>query len=434
MHDSKHGSHDGLHEGGHSGTHDHHGHGMGHAQPIGFDQPKKSEEQQENDEIAARINRIQHTIFVLSGKGGVGKSTVAVNLAVALSLKGLKVGIIDIDIHGPSVPQMLHLTNSGLQQDDDGIQPMKYNDNLKAISMGFLLQNRDEAVIWRGPLKMKVIKQFIKDVAWGDLDYLIVDSPPGTGDEPLSIVQLIPHADGALIVTTPQEVSVADVRRCVSFAQKMNVPVLGIIENMSGFICPSCGERHNIFHEGGGRRMAEDMHVQFLGAIPLEKEIVDASDSGMPYIEHFQKSKAALEFAGIVDILAAKLGTPAIVTAKEKPKASLRIAIPVSGENLNTHFGHCDQFAIYDIDESKKTVVDSMMLPPPGHQPGALPAFLGEHGVNLILTGGMGSQAQSLFKDQGILVILGVPVEKPDKLIMDYLSGNLDSGSNACDH
>jgi predicted Fe-Mo cluster-binding NifX family protein/predicted RNA-binding Zn-ribbon protein involved in translation (DUF1610 family) len=311
---------------------------------------------------------------------------------------------------------------------------MKYNDNLEVISMGLLLQSRDEAVIWRGPLKMQVIKQFIKDVAWGDLDYLIVDSPPGTGDEPLSIVQLIPHADGTVIVTTPQEVSVSDVRRCVNFAHKVNTPVLGVVENMSGFVCPTCGDRINIFHKGGGKKMAEEMRVPFLGAIPIEKEIVDASDSGKPYVEHFPESAAAKEFNSIVEILSAKLVAPETVAAKDKPKTSLRIAIPVSGDNLNTHFGHCESFAIYDIDQTKKTVVDSMTVPSPGHQPGVLPAFLGEHGVNLILTGGMGERAQSLFANEGIHVILGVPVEKPDKLIEDYLSGNLVSGENVCDH
>lgn len=193
-------------------------------------------------------------IVVLSGKGGVGKSTVAVNLATALALNGLRVGLLDVDIHGPSVPTMLGLENETLKGGPEGLFPVEFG-GLKIMSLGFLLQNPDDAVIWRGPMKMGVIKQFLTDVQWGDLDYLIVDAPPGTGDEPLSICQLIQPLDGAVIVTTPQKVAAIDVRKSISFCRRLAVPVLGVIENMSGFVCPKCGEVTQILPTGGGKRL-----------------------------------------------------------------------------------------------------------------------------------------------------------------------------------
>ncbi len=249
--------------------------------------------------LEERLGRIRHVILVLSGKGGVGKSTVAVNLAVSLSLAGKRVGLLDVDIHGPSVPKMLHLEEAAVQMNGDAIVPVE-KAGLKVMSIGLLLHDRDDAVIWRGPLKMGVIRQFLKDVDWGDLDYLIIDSPPGTGDEPLSICQLVKNPDGAVIVTTPQDVATADVRRSITFCRQLNLPVIGVVENMSGFVCPKCREITNIFKAGGGERMAQDMGVPFLGRIPIDPAIDEACDIGRPFVSDCDHSQTAKAFTQII--------------------------------------------------------------------------------------------------------------------------------------
>ena len=250
----------------------------------------------ENLELTQRMSRIKFKVIVMSGKGGVGKSTVAVNLAISLSLSGKRVGLLDVDIHGPSVPKLLNLEGRPLGLIDEKMIPVSLSDNLQVMSIGFLLQNKDDAVIWRGPMKYNVIKQFLKDVQWGDLDFLVIDSPPGTGDEPLAVCQLIGDADGAVVVTTPQEVAIADVRKSIDFCRKLNLPVLGVVENMSGFACPHCGKATDIFRSGGGERMAQEMAVPFLGRIPLDPQIAQACDAGKPYIYHFSQTETAKAF------------------------------------------------------------------------------------------------------------------------------------------
>ena len=258
----------------------------------------------ERQEIARRMCQIGHKVLVLSGKGGVGKSTVAANLAAALARRGLKTGLLDIDLHGPSIPKLLGLEGEGLTADGKQIIPAAYGENLKVVSIGFMLQSPDDAVIWRGPLKMGVIKQFLKDVAWGSLDWLVVDSPPGTGDEPLSICQLIQDADGAIIVTTPQQVAVTDVRKCITFCRKLDLPVLGVVENMSGFVCPHCGQRSEPFGSGGGERMAAEMGVPFLGRIPLDPAVMASGEAGKPFALSDGESAAA--FNAVVQKLVAQ--------------------------------------------------------------------------------------------------------------------------------
>jgi len=259
---------------------------------------KLTESQQEFEErrrLAARLCRIKHKIVVLSGKGGVGKSTVAVNLAMGLHLAGKKVGLLDVDIHGPSIPTMLGLEAGKVLEADGELLPVEL-DGLKVISLGFFLAEQDEAVIWRGPMKTGVITQFIRDVAWGDLDYLIVDSPPGTGDEPLSVCQTLEGADGAVIVTTPQKVAAVDVRKSISFCRQIKMPVLGVIENMNGFVCPNCGELSAVFRSGGGRQMADDMQVPFLGSVPIDPQIAEAGDSGVAFLQRYADSATAKLF------------------------------------------------------------------------------------------------------------------------------------------
>lgn len=249
--------------------------------------------------LQARLCRIKHKIVILSGKGGVGKSMVAVNLAAALMLSGRRVGLLDVDISGPSIPAMLGLENSSLKGGSDGLQPVKLG-GMKIMSSGFLLQNPEEALIWRGPMKMGIIRQFLADVEWGDLDYLIADAPPGTGDEPLSFCRLVQPLDGAVIVAAPGK-SAADVRRSISFCRELSVPVLGVVENMSGFVCPQCGKITQIFPAGAGKKTAADMNVPFLGTIPLDPAIAHAGDAGRAFIQHFAGSPTALIMQVILD-------------------------------------------------------------------------------------------------------------------------------------
>jgi len=238
-----------------------------------------SERAEAQEKLHRRLAAIRHTVVVLSGKGGVGKSTVAVNLAAAAARAGLSVGLLDVDIHGPSIPTMLGLVGARATADEDGLAPVRLG-RLKVMSIGLLLGERDEAVIWRGPMKMKAIEQFLRDVVWGDLDLLVVDAPPGTGDEPLSVCQLIERPDGAVIVTTPQEVALAAVRRSITFCRRLDMPILGVVENMSGFRCPGCGLVTEVFGAGAGEGMAAEMGVPFLGRIPIDAAVAAACDAG----------------------------------------------------------------------------------------------------------------------------------------------------------
>ena len=262
---------------------------------------KMRQKAEEEMKIARNMKRIKHKIAVMSGKGGVGKSTVSVNLAMALAMKGRQVGILDMDIHGPNVPKMLGIEGHRLEAVDGGIGPVLVEPGIKVISMAFLLENPDTPVIWRGPLKLSAMKQFLGDVVWGDLDYLIIDLPPGTGDEHMNVAQLLPESDGAVIVTTPQEVALLDSRKSVKFAETLKMPVIGIVENMSGLICPHCGKEINIFKSGGGEKAANEMGIKFLGKIPLEPKIVEDSDAGIPFVVENPDSRSAKAFNEIAE-------------------------------------------------------------------------------------------------------------------------------------
>jgi Mrp family chromosome partitioning ATPase len=251
--------------------------GCGGTTQIGT--PADAERAEQDKMIQVNLARINRKLIVMSGKGGVGKSTFSSCMALLLSKKGFKVGLLDIDLHGPSIPQLLNI-KGGLDTSEEGkVRPYQVSKSLKVVSVGMLLGDKDAAVIWRGPLKISAIRQFISDIEWGDLDYLVVDSPPGTGDEPLTIVQTIPDAE-ALIVTTPQEVSVADVRKSVNFCKQVSIKVFGVVENMSGYTCPHCGEEMPIFGRGGAALMAEAMELDLLGSIPIDSRIVKRGDHG----------------------------------------------------------------------------------------------------------------------------------------------------------
>jgi len=405
---------------------------------------EKLDEFVERQQLMQRLCRIKHKVVVLSGKGGVGKSTVAANLAISLSREGRQVGLLDVDIHGPSIPRLLKLEDRRVAGKGGAVLPVVFDGNLKVMSIGFLLQDRDAAVIWRGPMKYGVIKQFLKDVEWGELDYLIVDSPPGTGDEPLSICQLIEKPDGAIVVTTPQELALLDVRKSITFCRQLKMPVLGVVENMSGFVCPKCGERTNIFKSGGAERMAEEMGVPFLGRIPIDPALVAACDDGAPFAGAAAETETARTFRQVVQPILAR--EHAQQAEADSSKVSIespvqgedrnvtRIAIPIAEGRLSAHFGHCQEFALIDADMESKTIQATERVPAPDHQPGLLPKWLAEHGANVIIAGGMGMRAQSLFTEQNITVVVGAAVEEPERIVQKYLAGTLQTGANICDH
>ncbi len=401
---------------------------------IGQDQKQqmKAEQEQINENLA----HIKHKVLVLSGKGGVGKSTIAANLAVSLSLSNKNVGLLDIDIHGPSIPKILNLEGRSIQVLDETILPVEIDRNLKVMSIGFLLRGSDDAVIWRGPMKYQMIKQFLKDVKWGSLDFLIIDSPPGTGDEPLSIVQMLGNPDGAIIVTTPQQIALADVRKSISFCRNLNLPVLGVLENMSGFVCPKCGEQTDIFGLGGGEDMARQLGIHFLGRIPIDPQIVHACDTGQLYVGNYSRNETAEALKKVTErILMLDNQTETMsVNSNQKGARKMRIAIPVFEGKLSQHFGHCDTFVVIDTDGDSGQIVNRQNLTPPRHEPGVLPKWLHGEGVNIIIAGGMGQRAQQLFAQNQIEVVVGAPAESPENLVSAYLNNTLQAGENICDH
>ncbi|HUU50696.1 MAG TPA: Mrp/NBP35 family ATP-binding protein [Nitrospinota bacterium] len=262
---------------------------------------RKEQIEKQIKRVKENMTKIRNKLMVFSGKGGVGKTTTAVNLAYGLATRGYQTGILDVDIHGPNVPKMLGIENSRIMVSDLGIEPVSLLPNLKVMSLALIGLGKDEPVVWRGPLKAGLIRQFLADVNWGKLDYLIVDSPPGTGDEPLSICQLISDINGAIIVTTPQDVAILDSRKGVLFAKKLNIPFIGVIENMSGLVCPYCQKSIDLFKTGGGQKIANDLEVSFLGKIPIEPDIVKLSDEGKPFIYFRKKTETAKVFEEIID-------------------------------------------------------------------------------------------------------------------------------------
>ncbi len=271
--------------------------------------------------INRSLGKIKNKILVMSGKGGVGKSTVSVNLALGLAQKGYQVGLMDVDLHGPDVVRMLNMTGTLEPPDspDALVPPLKYNDNLKVVSLEYMMRDRDEAIIWRGPLKIQAIRQFVSDMDWGELDYLIIDAPPGTGDEPLSVAQTIPHVK-AIVVTTPQKVALADVRKSINFCKTVKVEIAGLIENMSGMVCPHCNQTVDIFKTGGGETLARDMDLPFLGKIPMDPKVVMAGDDGIPYLTTGNESPASQAFAKIVNAIELRL--PALAASPVSLKSA----------------------------------------------------------------------------------------------------------------
>lgn len=270
------------------------------------EEERKKAVMQQEIQIIKRMSKIKHKIAVMSGKGGVGKSTVAVNLAAAFAKEGYKTGIMDADVHGPNVPRMFGVEGKHLKYGKEGIIPAETEEGIKVMSVGFFISSQDTPLIWRGPAKTGLIKQFLAEVKWDDLDVLIIDNPPGTGDEPLTILQAVP-LDGVVLVTTPQSVVQEDVEKSVSMIKNLNIPIIGVIENMSGFICPQCKEEILIFGKGNGEKMAEEMDIPFLGRLPIDVETASASDIGTPIVIKEPKSEISVKISQIVGQIESKI-------------------------------------------------------------------------------------------------------------------------------
>jgi len=378
--------------------------------------------------LNSNMAQIKNKILVLSGKGGVGKSTIAVNLAVELARQGAQVGLLDVDLHGPSIPRMTGLAQQKSFGLEDQIMPLSVLNNLKVMSIAFLIPSETDAVIWRGPMKYAVIRKLLADTVWGELDYLIIDAPPGTGDEPLSAAQMVGENAAAVIVTTPQKVAVEDVRRCITFCQQVLLPIYGIVENMATLYCPHCNHEIRLFSDfSGGRELAEETGLDLLGSLPLVPEIAKSADAGLTIRDCSIPPRISQEMDNIIAQLKIKMGS-------KSGEKTMKIAIPTVKDQLCMHFGHCEQFAIITVDPQTKTVKAKEMLTPPPHEPGVLPKWIAEQGVNVVIAGGMGQRAQQLFGEHGVKVIAGASADSPENLAMAYLNNTLQTGANACDH
>jgi Mrp family chromosome partitioning ATPase/predicted Fe-Mo cluster-binding NifX family protein len=372
--------------------------------------------EQQDKKLREQLSKIKHKILVMSGKGGVGKSTVAVNIAVGLSLQDFMVGLLDVDLHGPNVPKMLGARDLKLSRRPDGrLGAIKYSPNLKFLSIEPLLPSEDTAIIWRGPIKHSAIRQFIGDIDWGELDYLVIDSPPGTGDEPLTVAKTIPDAY-ALIVTTPQEVSLIDVKKAIKFCQKIKLRILGIVENMSGFICPHCGKPVDIFKKGGGQKLADELGIRFLGRIPVDPRIVDTGDAGKPLIAAYPESVTAKAFEELVRNI--------IVATEEMRKDILeekfmRIAIPISTPSkIETDPEKFELFALYDVENNKILVKDVVKKA----ENQGLIDFLKEQIVTHVLLFDPSKELADFLSQNEIKVLVtDTSTEPPDNLIEEYL-------------
>jgi Mrp family chromosome partitioning ATPase/predicted Fe-Mo cluster-binding NifX family protein len=398
--------------------------------------PRDQEHQEQDERIKEALGHIAHKVLVMSGKGGVGKSSVAAYLAVSLADRGYRVGLMDVDLHGPSIPRLLGLDGTLRPGSVPGTaKPIKFLPNLDVISIESLMgPDKDVATIWRGPLKIGVIRQFISDIDWGDLDYLVIDSPPGTGDEPLTVAQTIPDAQ-ALIVTTPQEISLADVRKSINFCRHVNMRMLGLLENMSGLLCPHCGKEIDLFKTNGGMITAKKEGLRFLGRLPIDPAVVEKGDMGaigrIDKESQFNKAFSKVVDAVVEGFSESKVQQPPMETARPKDAAKV-IAVPLEGGRLCAHFGHCAEFALFRTKDGM--IIGSSKLTPPPHEPGVIPKWLADQGADVVLAGGIGARAKEMLSEKGIEVVVGVKEGEAEKLVMDYLAGTITTGDNACDH
>ncbi|MCP4600426.1 MAG: P-loop NTPase [Proteobacteria bacterium] len=404
---------------------------------------------EENRAIGA-MAKIPHKILVMSGKGGVGKTTVAVNLAYAFASMGKPVGIMDADMHGPNVALMTGIEGLPAHGEDGVLSPIVAARRVWALSIASFLPTQNSPVVWRGPRKSAVIRQFLGMGDWSKVEVLVADCPPGTGDEPMSVAQLIPDADGVVIVTSPQDVALLDSRKCVNFVREVNHKVLGIIENLSGYTCPSCGHEVNLFKRGGGEQAAEELGVPFLGRIPITPKMVESGDTGRPLVQAAPDDPAAESLTNIAKVLSDQWATAKESSSKDmdvgtqegeemKEQGSHKYVVIAAEDDkgldgqVSGHFGRCAFYVVAEIDGDKllnARVEENIHFG--NHQPGQMPVFIRDLGADVILAGGMGPRAIDMFQGFGIEVATGA-VGNVGRVLDAYLRGEI-KGIVPCSH
>ncbi|AHF08731.1 iron-sulfur cluster carrier protein MrpORP [Dehalobacter restrictus] len=370
------------------------------------------------------LSNIKKVIGIVSGKGGVGKSLVTSMMAVTMARRGYKAAILDADITGPSIPKAF-----GISQKPDaselGLFPAKSKTGIQLMSINLLLENETDPVIWRGPILSGVIKQFWSEVIWGDVDFMFIDMPPGTGDVPLTVFQSI-KLDGVIIVASPQELVSMIVSKAVKMAKSMNIPILGLVENMSYFKCPDCGKEYKIFGESSIEKIAEQHQLKVLATLPIDPKIAVACDKGMIELYNgnwFDDAADILEGSG------EKIADTKKLQNQKRRNDKMKIAVASEGKMVTEHFGHCEGFIIYEAENGQ--IAKSETIANPGHKPGFLPNFLNDRGVKVIISGGMGGGAIDIFNEKGIEVITGASGEAKT-VVEQYLQGNLKSTGSVC--
>jgi ATP-binding protein involved in chromosome partitioning len=364
-------------------------------------------------QLKLQMAAIPHKVLVMSGKGGVGKTTVAVNLAFAFAAEGLRVGILDVDLHGPNAALMAGVEGRRLAQIPNCLMPVSASPNVRVLSMSALLPDADTAIIWRGPMKMGIIEHFLAEGDWSGTDVLVVDCPPGTGDEPLSVAQLLPEADGVVIVTSPQAVAVLDSRKCVQFVRQVGLPVLGLVENLSGFCCPDCGRRVDLFRSGGGEHAAEALGVPFLGRVPITPAVVEQCDAGAPIVVACPTDPAAVALRAVAAAL-----LPRLQGARRSPPPAPRpghqlVAVAADDERglegtVAAHFGRCPSYVLVDVEGGSVSGVRVVANPhADAHGPAVVLDHLRDLGVQVIIAGSLGACAQDLLGRFGIEAVPG---------------------------
>lgn len=373
--------------------------------------PEQEEKQTEDYQIRWTLDQIRHKLLVMSGKGGVGKTSVAVALAMTLGRRGYAVGLMDVDLHGPDVYRML-----GVGEPLDLVHGQYHllgdvARNLKLVSVEAMMKNRDAAVIWRGPIKHKIIRQFLTEIQWGHLDFLIIDSPPGTGDEPLTVARTIPEVQ-AVIVTTPQEISLADVRKAVRFCQKVEMQILGLVENMGYTQCPDCGATIPLFSSRQGRQALQALGLPVLGSVPFDPEIMTAADAGLMATLDPSQSPFLQAMEMIATTIVEALPPSSQPQQQQPEPGTMVIAAPVVDGSLAPQCSQNQQFQLYTIRD--RQIVNQVQTTPPDFKPGLLPDWLARQGVTRLIAAGLGDNARKLFQRKGIEVIpaqAGSPVE-----------------------
>lgn len=376
--------------------------------------------------LKENLNKMKYKIVVMSGKGGVGKSTVSVNLAYYLASQGSKVGLLDVDVHGPSVAKMTGIEGMRLKVNEQG-QPVPIQvptqENLYVVTVASILETPDDPVVWRGPAKNGVIHQFLDEICWPELDFLIVDCPPGTGDEPLSVIQTIGDVSGTVIVSTPQQVALLDVRKSLKFANLLSLPIIGIVENMSGFVCPHCGETVDIFKTDGTLKTAEDFGTEVLGKIPLEPQVVDATDSGKPYVTIYAQTAAGKAMA--------QIGRKVAEKAELLANRETVVAVPSENGLLNPHFGHTKYFTLFTV-RQKEVIAEEEVPVIHGSHADVIAWLKNDKKAEVIIAGGMGEEAVNICRSFGMKLFRGIGVGKCSSIIRLYIENKLTDREGSC--